>query len=306
MSITMLLRQRGSRWGLLLCLGMQLVGCAYTKEKISSRSFREKPFATLFSKEEPMLVLREKSEGDARIRAMQNLKEPARNGGSQQDQEEAIKILEQTVTMDSSGLCRLTALETLSQFQDPRVPEILVRAYHHSQGVEVASATMNEIVPVGLQGRLKKNATPFTPETITTLQSRSLESLGKTRSEEGLKLLCEVAAKPAKRKEAKEDDLFPEPDEGVNQFDIRLAAIRSLGEYRGEPRAAAALYQVLSQEKDVALKNRAHEGLKKVTGQNFPPNLEMWKNWLDQAVPHGGPVAPPVSQNPIQPVSGIR
>jgi hypothetical protein len=259
-----------------------MVGCIEFRDKISSRRFREKPIDTLFVTPDPMETLRTVEEGDDRIRAMRNLKEPKKNGLSDEDQNEILQILAATATSDKSGLCRLTAIETLSRFEDPRIPEILVSAYHNSTG-ETEKPGAEGVVQTGLRSRLYGQASSsFTPETITLIRCRSIEAMGKSRSPGGLKLLCEIASKPVKRREINADELGIPVEDVVNHFDVRLAALRALANYQGESEAIRVLFQVMQTEKDVALKNRAYEGLVSVTGQKLPPDPVAWQNWLGQ------------------------
>ena len=61
--------------------------------------------------------------------------------------------------------------------------------------------------------------------------------------------------------------------------DLRLAAIRALGNYQHYD-TTRALLEVMSKEKDVALKDRAHEALQTATGKNLPPDLVIRKTGL--------------------------
>ena len=109
-----------------------LTGCAGTYDLITSQRFKERPFHTLFTSEDPMTVLEKVPEGDDRVRAMRNLKEPKENGGTAEQQDRAIAILKVSAVEDPRPLCRLAAVEALSRFSDPRVVPILVAAYHHA------------------------------------------------------------------------------------------------------------------------------------------------------------------------------
>ena len=68
-------------------------GCAGTWDKISSRKFRDNPFGTVFDRRDPLSVMQSSPEGDDRAAAMRKLKEPAANGRSAQEQDEALKLL---------------------------------------------------------------------------------------------------------------------------------------------------------------------------------------------------------------------
>jgi hypothetical protein len=258
-------------------------GCAEFRDRISSRRFREAPVKTLFPSDEPMTVLRDPdSEGDRRVRALRALKEPVLNGGSETDQAEILQILSQTATTDRSGLCRLTAIETLSRFQDPRVPPILLAAYQNAAGEPPSQKTPSEgVVPVGLRNRLFAHTNmSFTPETITSIQCRAIEAMGKAKSPEGLSLLCEIAATPVTKRELNPDEVALPIEELLNKFDVRLASIRALENYGGETKPIPILVRILQTERDVALKNRTHETLMKLTGQTFSHEAEPWLEWM--------------------------
>src|SRR5262245_13106570 len=176
-----------------------LTGCAGTYDLITSERFKERPFHTLFTSEDPMKVLETVQEGDDRVRAMRRLKEPKESGGTAEQQERAIAILKASALEDNRPLCRLAAVETLSRFKDPRVGPILISAYGQvTQGN--AAAKPDEVTPAGALSGIGATLSTFTPDTVTTIQCRSLDSLGQHRSPEGLKLLVEVATTPTEPK----------------------------------------------------------------------------------------------------------
>jgi hypothetical protein len=62
-----------------------------------------------------------------------------------------------------------------------------------------------------------------------------------------------------------------------NSPDLRLTATDALAGFK-EVEAAGTLIQVLREEKDISLKNRAHLSLQKMTGKNnVPPTAEAWE-----------------------------
>lgn len=283
-------RTRSFALGSLAFLGLVGTGCADFRDRVSSHRFREAPFKTIIRNDDPVQVLRNAPEGDDRVWAMQNLKEPILNGGSETDQAEIMQILGQTATTDRSGLCRLAAIETLSRFQDPRVPDLLTAAYQNATGEPPPQTTSPDgVVPVGLRTRLFARSTnSFTPETITSVQVKALEAMGQARSANGLNLLCEVAGTPVTRRELSPDEVALPIEEVVNKFDIRLAAIRALANYVGESKPIPILVRILQVERDVALKNRAHESLMTITGQRFSHESEPWLEWMaSRSIPAG-------------------
>ena len=164
-----------------------LTGCAGTYDLVTSQRFRERPFHTIFSSEDPMEVLVSVEEGDERVRAMRDVREPKKHGGTEADQEKLIAILQTSATADRRPFCRLAAVETLSRFEDPRANGILIAAYRSAAKDSPAEA--GSITTVGF----KTGGGSFTPESVTAIQCRVLESLGKLKQPEGLQLLCEVA-----------------------------------------------------------------------------------------------------------------
>jgi HEAT repeat protein len=271
-----------------------LTGCAGTYDLVTSQRFKERPFHTLFASEDPIEVLEKVQEGDDRVRAMRNLKEPRENCGTAAQQDRVIAILQASATTEKRPLCRLAAVEALGRFKDPRAGQILIAAYHNAPndgGPTAGAGSPEGVTPAAVSGLAIKGAlSTFTPETVTTLQCLSLEAIGKTRSADGLQLLLQVASAPAER--PKLGGVQPAgalvsleatnlPSEG-DKIDVRLAAIRALGNYEKDPSATRALVGVLRADKDVAVRGRAHESLVKITGQDLPADGQAWANWLEK------------------------
>ena len=250
----------------------------------------------MFKSEDPMTVLESNPEGDERVRAMNALQEPARHGGSAADQDKVIGILQTSATTDRRSLCRLAAVKALSDFEDPRCVPILLAAYRNAP-YDAPPEPGAGLTPAGGLGR--GSVSTFTPETVTTLQCRVVETLGKHRDPEGLKLICEVALNGAgKPAQAVEQAGFLGEHMGPtesNRMDVQLAAIRALGNFAGDAKAAQVLVTVMQKEKDVAVRGRAHEALISVTGQDFPADPKPWAEWQANGAPdaQGRPV--PVS-----------
>ena len=103
------------------------VGCASTWETASSRRFRDKPFGTMFGREDPLHTLRTTpaENADERARAVCALKEPAKSGLGQEVQDEVLQMLSDAATQDSSPWMRVCAIDALTRFEDPRATEIL-------------------------------------------------------------------------------------------------------------------------------------------------------------------------------------
>jgi hypothetical protein len=278
-----------------------LGGCAGTIDTLTSQRFREHPFHTLFGSDDPVWVLENVPEGDQRAKAMSAVKEPKRHGGKDEEQKRVMELIAASATSDKQVVCRLGAIETLARFDDPQSSKILVAAYHNAT---IEAPKDNEPAGVVQAGRRVRQpfapVSSFTSDQVVMIQSKALEALGKKRSPEGLALLCEIAATPAK-KEAKpaEFDPLAQGDLGQDSSDLRLAAIRALAHFKNDIHAAQLLYRIMTTERgDVALKSRAYESLQKVTGKDYPPTSPDWK--LVVQVKESA-AAPPSFRNTNQP-----
>jgi hypothetical protein len=262
-------------------VALGVTGCAGTYDLVTSQRFRANPFGTMFSSEDPIVVLESNPEGDARVRAMNTLKEPARHGGSAAEQDKVIGILQTSATSDRRSLCRLAAVKALSDFEDQRCVPILLAAYRNAP-YDAPPEPGTGVAQAGGIGRGSAIST-FTPETVTTLQCSVLETLGKHRHPEGLKLICEVALNGAvKPAQAVEQAGFLGEHMGPtesNRMDVQLSAIRALGNFTGDEKAAQVLITVMQREKDVAIRGRTHEALVSVTGQDLPADPQAWAEW---------------------------
>ena len=265
-----------------ILLAPPFVGCAGTVDRITSQRFRDKPFHTLFYTDDPLDVLRNVPEGDDRAKAMLAIKEPKLAGRSEAEQNEVVEILAKSATSDKHSICRLNAIEALSHFEDPRAASILVTAYRNAgkeAPVEALKETEQGIVLAG--GRRNRSAfapvPTVTPDQVATIQCRALESMGRKRSPEGLALLCEVAAKTVKKEvKAVEFDPLALGNIGQDQFDLQLAALTALENYKGDPQAIRTLYRIMTTDRDVAPKSCAYKSLVKVTGKDWPPESPNW------------------------------
>jgi HEAT repeat protein len=225
---------------------------------------------------------------------MHAVKEPRENGGSAAEQDRLIAILQASATTEPRPLCRLAAVKALSEFKDPRVGPILIAAYRNAPYDVPPTMGMPDPVAhaAAINGlSIKAAVSAFTPDTVTSLQCKVLDSLGQHRDAEGLKLLIEVASTPAERPkpaviESASAMLSLEASAGpseVDRMDVRLAAIRALGNYQNDATATKTLVVVLRTEKDVAVRGRAHESLVKITGKDLPPDGAAWADWMEKS-----------------------
>lgn len=284
--------------GGLAVLAASSCGCVGTWDTMTSRSFRKDPWNTthrLISPEDPLVVLRADPprSGDERAKAMRRLKEPLRDNRTQQEQDEVIDVLARSATVDPSPVLRLAAIEALSRFDDPRAGGILVIAYQNAHGRSAGEVPQPD---TGIRQLGGANRTPgrtssaerfslsgptgFPPDTVAAIRCRSLESLGRTGSEDGIRLLAAVAVAN------QNGDTLPD---GAEDPEVRQAAVRGLGKCR-QPEAVHALSQVLASHsgKDHVMAGWAHDGLMRLTGKRLPPDPQQW----DAVVQAGVVIAP--------------
>lgn len=247
-------RPTGSRqaypWLVVVALGPFLGGCANFWDDVTSRDFTVNSF---FAKPNPLLVLRDSTDGDKRARALRALHEPKQNGGTDQDQDMVVRVLTTAATSEKQPLCRLAAIQALGRFKDPRAVDGLTTAFY--------------------------NASAFGPETATVLRCQAVTALGEIGNPAAVELLVRVVREP--------------PAEGTDSekqqaLDVRIAAARALGHFR-HYQATEALVRVLQTEKDAALRDRAYESLQASTGKKLPPDAKAWEEFLHQ--PHDQTVA---------------
>jgi HEAT repeat protein len=245
------------------------LGCASTWDTIGNKSwqreFVKNPIRATVSPDDPLTILRDKpDDGEARAKAMRRLEEPVRNGGSQDDQNEAIGYLKTGATLDPSPVVRAAAIDALGRFEDPRVPEILAAAFHQSDGPQ-EQRQADPRQPGMLSARTGLfGPTGYSPEVATMLRIKTIDALAKTDRPEAVAFLAELA--------------LPKPDvDPVETRDVRVAAVRGLSTmHRAE--AVTSLARVLSAEHghDAAVVARAHTGLVDLTGRNLPADPQQW------------------------------
>ncbi len=237
-----------------------LTGCASTWDTMTSRRFRDAPFGTMFKSDDPMTVLRENPDGEARARAMRNLQEP----GAEPEQTEAIEILASAATTDPSPWVRVAAIDALGRFRDPRAVEQLAHAYHQAGGKPAAQPAKGSGLlsdRLGLRG-----PQGFPSDQVASIRGRAIEALARTGRPEAVGFLAEVASTPPSE--------FEDP---VERNAVRQRAVAGLGKIR-DKEAVVALAKVLAAEegKDVTLTSLAHGGLVELTGLTHPADAAAW------------------------------
>lgn len=260
---------------------LSATGCAGTWDTLTSRSFRDKPFGTMqkmCSPEDPVGVLSADPprSGGERADAMRRLKEPLRNGGTQDAQNAMLDVLAKAATVEPSPVLRLSAIESLGRFEDQRVAGILIIAYNEahgrSPGVKAPTTEIEQTRYPGVSARITDRTmltgpVGYSPDTVSAIRCRVLDSLGRTDRPEAVNFLAHIATAGNGGK----------PPEGSEDRDVRLAAVRGLAKCR-QPESVIALTQVMTREsgKDGALVGRSHDGLVKLTGKNLPPDPVKW------------------------------
>jgi len=222
-----------------------LSGCVGFWDDVTSRDFKVQ---AMFVTPNPLLVLRDSTDGDHRAKALRALGEPNKHGGTQEDQDTILKILVTAASGEKQALCRAAAIQSLGKFKDPRAVDGLINAYY----------------AVGEK---------YTQDTATDLRIRALTALGETGNPAAVEHLVLVL----RQQKAK----GPDQDQRL-AMDERIAAARALGHFK-HYQATEALVQVLKTEKDVALRDRAHESLVAATGKELPADAVAWENFIHSA-----------------------
>jgi hypothetical protein len=229
-----------------------LGGCAGFWDDITSREFK---FKDVFKPApDPMTVIRTSNDGDKKSRALRSLREPLRHGGTQQQQDELVKVLIDCAARDPQPLCRLAAIATLQHFKDPRAAQGLIDAYLNA-------------------GRFDRER----PEVVATIQAQALAGMGVNGNPVVVETLVRVLNAP------------PEVGNDKNRqenLEQRIVAARALA-YFPQYQAAEALVTVLRKDQDVALRDRATESLREMTGQELSGDAQAWADFLHKSGKEG-------------------
>ncbi len=241
----------------LVGLLLSCVGGCGLWDDVTSKEFSPKDF---FVKPDPLKVLQDSTDGDHRQKALRRLEEPKQHGGSDKDQDAIVQLLCTAAVQENYAICRLAAIQTLAHFKDPRIVEGLKQAYYHASGT-------------------------FPPETVHMLKCAALKALGDTGQPAAVQTLVDALSQPLA------DGLTPNDQQPI--MNERVTAARSLGRFH-HYQATEALLLVLQKDKDPAVRNRAHESLCSATGKDFPPDAQVWAEFLhaprDQRNEDDGPL----------------
>jgi HEAT repeat protein len=232
-----------SNWlfGPLAAAFLGLGGCAF----LDDFDWRHPSLEQFRDPANPLEVVRNSKDGNQRAKALRCIKEPLANGGTKDEQDVIVAVLNFSAGNDSQALCRMAAIDALRKFKDPRAVDGLKDAYYR--------------------------AGSFNAEVAAVLRCQALQALGETGQQAALDVLVRVLREP--------------PVEGPDQdrqlkLDERIAAARALGNFK-HYQATSALVEVLRKERDVALRARAHESLVAVTGRDLPADATVWAEFLD-------------------------
>ena len=263
------------------------LGCANFWDDVTSRDFKLKE---LFVKPDPMEVLAHSTDGDKQARALRALREPKQYGGSDAEQDRVVTLLVNTAVGDRRPLCRLAAIQALGRFHDPRAVQGLIDAYYAvtEQRLDPSGIT-GAYVPAGKRTEL---VSTFSPEMVSRIQCQALMALGQTGNPRAVELLTTVVREPQ-----------PEGQGRQQAMEVRLAAVRALAKFQ-HYQATEALVHVLRTEKDVALRDAAHESLQAATGQKLPPDARAWERLLHPG--SGGAIAGAGPSGPHQTVGFVE
>jgi hypothetical protein len=226
-------------------ISLGLCGCAGFWDEVTSNDFDVSDF---FNRPNPLLVLKESTDGDKRAQALSTLREPKQNGGTDQEQDFVLTLLVTAASNERQPLCRLKAINSLGHFKDPRAVKGLEDAYY--------------------------KAVNFPTDTAATIRCQAITAMGETKNPEAVRLLVRfVGQKPVEGTE----------QEKRQNLDERIAAARALGNFQ-QYQATEALVVVLQRDKDVALRDCAHDSLKTITGKDLPADAKAWEAFLHENV----------------------
>jgi hypothetical protein len=223
-------------------------GCAGFWDEVTSRDFK---FKDMFKPApDPLWVIRNSNDGDKKSKSLSSLKEPLQNGGTQQEQDVIVKLLVESAVSDPQPLCRLAAIASLQHFKDPRATQALMDAYDRAFYFQRER-----------------------PDAMETIQEQALQALGVNGNPAAVDLLVRVLKTPP---------LTGTEKDKQNDLNQRIYAARALAHFP-QYQAAEALVSVLRTEQDVALRDRATESLREITGQELPPDAQAWADVLHKS-----------------------
>jgi Holliday junction resolvasome RuvABC DNA-binding subunit len=222
-------------------LTLSASGCASFWDEVFSR---ERDLGSYFNPPNPLITIVQTTDGERRAKALACLREPAQHGGSQQDQDKFVEILTTAAETDRDPYCRLGAIQALGYFKDARAAQALEKVVQQSK-------------------------LPFTQDFNAMIRQTTLRSLVKIGSDDARRVLVLIARSPGPTQDASSLDRQQTQDE-------KMIAIRAMGKYH-QTECTEALVFVLETEKDIALRDCAHQALQESTGKTLPPDPQVWR-----------------------------
>jgi hypothetical protein len=226
----------------LVLIALSNGGCASFWDEVFSR---ERDLTGYFNPPNPLIVIHDSTDGERRAKALASLREPASNSGSSQDQETYLQILTTAARTDRDPYCRLGAIQALGHFKDPRAARALEEVYQQTK-------------------------LPFTQDFNAMIRQTALRSVEKIGDPNSRRLLVLVARQPSPAQDASSADR-------QQQLDEKLIAIRALAKYHEQECIETLLY-VLESDRDVAVRDCAHQSLQASTGKTLPAEPQVWRD----------------------------
>jgi HEAT repeat protein len=115
----------------------------------------------------------------------------------------------------------------------------------------------------------------YSTDMASMLRCQSLRALGDQANPAAVEHLVTVLKQPPARGADVDKQMV---------LDERIAAARALAKFH-DRRAEEALLDVMKSEKDIALRDRAHESLQTATGKKLPDDPAAWEDYLHHGQP---------------------
>jgi HEAT repeat protein len=212
-------------------------GCAGFWDEVTSRNRDLKGY---FFPPDPKEVLQKSSDGAKRGKALMDLKEPLTHGGTQEQEESYLKLLTRSALADNDPQVRLGAIRALGKCKNPSAVHILEDVF--------------------------QQPLPFAADVNSIVRQQALASLEQTGLPEARHWLIRVARQPQGAGSYNDQQQV---------LDERLTALRGLSRFKQSDSTETLVY-VLQTEKDVALRDRACQSLRIITGKHLPPDAAAW------------------------------
>jgi hypothetical protein len=248
-----------------------VLACSAGCRNLDEFHWKKMNFEVFRDPDNPLEVIRTSKDGNLRARALRCLKEPLAHGGTQQEQDAVVAVLNYSASHESQVWCRIAAIDALRRFRDPRAADGLKEAYYR--------------------------AGSFSPEQATTIRCQALNALAETKQPAAVEVLVRVLREPPVE--------GPDQDRELKMRE-RIAAAKALRNFP-QAQVSGALVEVLRHERDDALRNNAHESLVAVTGKRLPPDAQTWSEYFQDPnkVQHAQWESPRIGERILE-LTGLR